>query len=124
MDEDGFIEITDRASRFSKIAGEMVPHIKIEEAIQAVLQSPEQACVVTSLPDERKGEKLAVLCRRDVDVPVLLDNLKKSGLPNLWVPDPANFVMTDEIPLLGTGKIDLGSVKKQVGEALCRENKA
>src|SRR5678816_2873969 len=33
IDEDGFIFITDRLSRFSKIGGEMVPHLKVEEAV-------------------------------------------------------------------------------------------
>lgn len=111
IDEDGFITITDRLSRFSKIAGEMVPHIKIEEAIHAVLASSEQKCVVTSLPDEKKGERLIVLCLEDVDVPSLLNGLKQSGLPNLWIPDELAFYKISSIPILGSGKVDLGKIK-------------
>src|SRR6266853_703484 len=37
IDEGGFVRITDRLSRFSKIAGEMVPHMKIEEEIQTLI---------------------------------------------------------------------------------------
>ena len=46
IDEGGFIRITDRLSRFSKIAGEMVPHMKVEEQIQALLDE-QHTCVVT-----------------------------------------------------------------------------
>ncbi|VAW14549.1 Lysophospholipid transporter LplT / 2-acylglycerophosphoethanolamine acyltransferase / Acyl-[acyl-carrier-protein] synthetase, partial [hydrothermal vent metagenome] len=120
LDEDGFLMITDRLSRFSKIAGEMVPHIKIEEIIHSILNSSEQLCVVTSIPDEKKGEKLAVLCLHDVDVVFLVNELKKSGLPNLWIPSVDYFIKTDVIPILGTGKLDLGTIRKKVSEILER----
>ena len=59
VDEDGFLAITDRLSRFSKVGGEMVPHLLVEELIsKACGDAP---CAVTGLPDERKGERLAVL---------------------------------------------------------------
>lgn len=122
LDEDGFLMITDRASRFSKIAGEMVPHIKVEEEIHALLGRSDQACVVTSIPHDKKGETLAVLCLKDIDVPALAEGLKKRGLPNLWIPEEENFVPVDEIPVLGTGKLDLGAVKRKVHEAI-RERK-
>ena len=63
IDEDGFITITGRISRFSKLAGEMVPHIRVEEAIGQVLDSSEDdlKVVVTSVPDPKKGERLVVL---------------------------------------------------------------
>ena len=118
LDEDGFLMITDRLSRFSKIAGEMVPHIKIEERIHSLLNSSEQVCVVTSIPDEKKGEQLAVLCLKDVDVPALIDELKNDDLPNLWIPTVENFVKADAIPVLGTGKLDLGAIKRRVCEEL------
>ncbi len=116
IDEDGFLMITDRLSRFSKIAGEMVPHIKIEDKMHEILNVTEQTCVVVSLPDEKKGEKLVVLCLRDVDVVSLVDELKQSELPNLWIPDVSMFHKVDAIPLLGSGKLDLGKIKKIAGE--------
>ena len=67
IDEDGFIRITDRLSRFSKIAGEMVPHMKVEERLQALLDEP-HTCVVTSVPDAAKGERLVALYT-DPDLP-------------------------------------------------------
>ena len=117
LDEDGFLTITDRLSRFSKIGGEMVPHIKIEEKMHTILNTTDQVCAVTSVPDEKKGEKLAVLCLKDVDVPSLVEEMKKTDLPNLWIPDIQLFHKVDAIPLLGTGKLDLGSVKEIARQA-------
>ncbi len=113
IDEDGFIKITDRLSRFSKIAGEMVPHIKIEETIHSVLNATEQICAVTSLPDEKKGEKLAVLYVGEIDIKNLIEQLKANGLPNLWIPDAELFFKIDKIPILGSGKMDLGGIKRK-----------
>ncbi len=111
MDVDGFIQITDRMSRFSKIGGEMAPHIKIEEEIQLILNVSEQVCAVASVPDDKKGEKLVVLCLKDIDTVSLVEELKASGLPNLWIPAIENFVKVDAIPILGTGKLDLAKIK-------------
>src|SRR5712672_2049763 len=61
VDEDGFLRVTDRLSRFSKIGGEMVPHIKVEETLQELAGASEQMFVVTAVPDEKKGERLIVL---------------------------------------------------------------
>lgn len=121
MDEDGFITITDRLSRFSKIGGEMVPHIKIEEEIQSILNTSEQVCAVTSVPDEKKGERLAVLCLKDIDVPSLVDELRKCELPNLWLPGIEDFIKVDAIPVLGTGKLDLSRIKRIASEKLSGE---
>ncbi|MCX6996112.1 MAG: AMP-binding protein, partial [Kiritimatiellaeota bacterium] len=61
MDADGFVSITDRLSRFSKLGGEMVPHGAIEEELQRGLGLSAQAVAVTAVPDEKRGEKLVVL---------------------------------------------------------------
>ena len=116
---DGFITITDRLSRFSKIGGEMVPHLRIEEKIQTVLgATTEQRCAVTSVPDERKGERLAVLCHADVDIDELCRKLTASDLPNLWIPRREAFIPVNEIPLLGSGKLDLKKIRAMAAEAL------
>ncbi|MFH1732296.1 MAG: AMP-binding protein, partial [Planctomycetota bacterium] len=120
IDEDGFITITDRLSRFSKIGGEMVPHVAVEEAICNVLGTgaSEHVCVVTSVPDERKGERLAVLhTRLPVSVGELCEKLNDSGLPNLWIPRGDMFHEIGEIPLLGSGKVALSEIKKIAAEA-------
>ncbi len=61
LDEDGFLTITDRLSRFSKIGGEMVPHIKVEEKLHELAGATEMSFVVTGVPDGKKGERLVVL---------------------------------------------------------------
>jgi len=113
VDEDGFVEITDRLSRFSKIAGEMVPHIKIEEKLQDLAGAQEQVFAVTSGPDEKKGERLLVLHTLDDErLKTCLDRLDECGLPNLWVPRPQAFFKIEAIPILGTGKMDLRKIRE------------
>jgi len=112
VDEDGFITITGRLSRFSKIAGEMIPHGKVEESLHQLLGLTEQALAVVGMPDEKKGEKLVVLHTLDEDqMGVLQEKLKQSDLPNLWIPDPSAFRRIDAIPMLGSGKMDLRGLK-------------
>ncbi|MCU0242929.1 MAG: AMP-binding protein [Vicinamibacteria bacterium] len=112
MDADGFIEITDRLSRFSKIGGEMVPHVKVEDALHELAGATEQTFVVTGLPDEKKGERLTVLhTLEDEPLDAVRERLKQAGLPNLWVPRGQDFHRIDAIPLLGTGKIDLRRIR-------------
>lgn len=113
LDEDGFITITDRLTRFSKIAGEMVPHIQVEDALHKALGSAEPRLIVTSVPDEQKGEKLVVLhTALEVSVDDLLKRLRESSLPKLWLPRKENFFQIDALPLLGSGKLDLTRVKE------------
>jgi acyl-[acyl-carrier-protein]-phospholipid O-acyltransferase / long-chain-fatty-acid--[acyl-carrier-protein] ligase len=110
VDDDGFIRITDRLSRFSKIGGEMVPHMKIEEVINGVLGSA--ASVVTAIPDEQRGEKLiAFYAQNGVTKEELWERLNQSELPKLWIPKRENLHLIDSIPLLGSGKVDLKKVK-------------
>jgi acyl-[acyl-carrier-protein]-phospholipid O-acyltransferase/long-chain-fatty-acid--[acyl-carrier-protein] ligase len=116
MDPDGFITITDRLSRFSKIGGEMVPHVKLEEEIHQVLSRVEQVCVVTAVPDERKGERLVVLCTIEVDAAQVTKGLSERGLPNLWIPKREHFYRIESIPQLGSGKLDLRTVKRLAQE--------
>jgi acyl-[acyl-carrier-protein]-phospholipid O-acyltransferase/long-chain-fatty-acid--[acyl-carrier-protein] ligase len=111
IDEDGFIHITDRLSRFSKIGGEMVPHIKIEEKILEILEVVEPVCAVTSIPDEKRGERLAVLYKGAIDIEALWGKLNETDFPKLWIPKREDFFQVSEIPLLGSGKLDLKKIK-------------
>jgi len=113
MDEDGFITITDRLSRFSKIGGEMVPHIKIEEKLQELSDSVEKRFVVTAVPDEKKGERIVVLhILAPEEVQPVIEKMSASGLPNLWLPRANQYFHIDEIPHLGTGKLDLRKIRE------------
>ncbi len=115
IDEDGFIRITDRLSRFSKIGGEMVPHIKVEEVINRILG--DQGCVVTAIPDEQKGERLVVLyTHKEVAPETLWDQLCQTDLPKLWVPKRESLYYVEKIPILATGKVDLRQAKMMAME--------
>jgi acyl-[acyl-carrier-protein]-phospholipid O-acyltransferase/long-chain-fatty-acid--[acyl-carrier-protein] ligase len=106
IDDDGFICITDRMSRFSKIGGEMVPHLRLEDAINQILG--DTSCIVTAVPDEQKGERLVVLCTpTEVTADRLWEQLHQTDLPKLWIPKREHFYTVESLPLLGTGKIDL-----------------
>jgi acyl-[acyl-carrier-protein]-phospholipid O-acyltransferase/long-chain-fatty-acid--[acyl-carrier-protein] ligase len=112
MEEDGFLTITDRLSRFSKIGGEMVPHIKIEDKLHELAGVTEQVFAVTSLPDEKKGERIVVITTLSAEkLAPVLEKFAQCDLPALWKPRANQFFHVDAIPILGTGKIDLRGVK-------------
>jgi len=114
IDDEGFLRITDRLSRFSKIGGEMVPHQRIEEAICRVLG--ESNCVVTGVPDDRKGERLALLyTHAGVSPEELWRRLAETDLPRLWLPKRENIYQVESLPALGSGKIDLRAAKAVAG---------
>ena len=112
IDAAGFITITDRLSRFSKIGGEMVSHGKVEEVCVAAAQTDDRVVVVTSRTHETKGEELVVLYVQDkVDPTHLIEAVRSSDLPNLCKPKPDNFMAVEAIPLLGSGKLDFMRIK-------------
>ena len=112
ISDDGFITITDRLSRFSKIGGEMVPHIKVEELLHSIAEITEQTFAVTGLPDEKKGERLVVLHLMDEQgLEKVYEEFAESDIPNLWKPRKEQFLRVDELPYLGTGKLDLKAIK-------------
>lgn len=118
FDEDGFLYIEGRLSRFSKIGGEMVPHETIEQKILSVLSAEghsERIIAIVGVADEAKGEALVLLSAVDVDQPGLRAALSEIGMPNLWIPKVVRRV--DAIPLLASGKLDLGGCKKLAMEA-------
>ena len=117
MEDDGFITITDRLTRFSKIGGEMVPHIKIEDKLHELAGVTEQVFAVTAVPDEKKGERIAVLhTLPDDKLAPVLEKLAQCDLPPLWKPRASQFYRVDAIPYLGTGKLDLRALKAKASE--------
>lgn len=118
VDDEGFVHITGRLSRFSKIGGEMVPHLRIEENLLKIVEDPTSAdaripLAVTAVPDPKKGERLIIL-HRTLTKPIkqIIDELAQTGLPTLWIPAQDSFVEVEEIPILGTGKLDLKGIKQ------------
>ncbi|HXP33959.1 MAG TPA: AMP-binding protein, partial [Chthoniobacterales bacterium] len=108
FDEDGFLYIEGRLSRFSKIGGEMVPHEAVEQKIIELLGfsgKDERVIAIAGVQDEAKGEALVLLTAADVDLAQLRDKLREAGVPNLWI--PKKVCRLDSIPVLAAGKLDL-----------------
>jgi len=97
----------------------MVPHGRVEDALHEAAGADGQVFAVTTVPDERKGESLAVLhTLSEAAIPPLLEKLAAGGLPNLFIPRPDRFVKVDALPILGTGKLALREVKRIAAERL------
>ncbi len=109
LDEDGFLTIVDRYSRFAKVAGEMVSLGLVESEIAKVLGEEDQISV-SALPDEKKGEKLVLLLEGEMEVEVLQESIKTLGLNPLFI--PSEYFKVEELPKLGTGKADFKGAKK------------
>src|SRR5438874_170448 len=107
LDEDGFLYIEGRLSRFSKIGGEMVPHEGVEQQIISALglEESERRIAVCGVTDEAKGEALLLLTADPIEMDELRVKLKDKGVPNLWIPKRA--VVVEKIPVLASGKLDL-----------------
>jgi acyl-[acyl-carrier-protein]-phospholipid O-acyltransferase/long-chain-fatty-acid--[acyl-carrier-protein] ligase len=114
LDDEGFLRITDRLSRFSKIGGEMVPHLKIEDALHGALG--DDPLVVVGIPDDKKGERLVVLFTGPMTPAEVWGKLAETDLPRLWVPKRENIYCVDCLPTLGTGKLDLRGVRARAEE--------
>jgi acyl-[acyl-carrier-protein]-phospholipid O-acyltransferase/long-chain-fatty-acid--[acyl-carrier-protein] ligase len=113
IDADGFITITDRLSRFSKIAGEMVPHVSVEEVFLNALGTSEQLVAVTAVPDDKKGEELVVLYLPQAGTADQLHEIvTKSTLSNLSKPRRDNYIKIESMPTLGSGKLDIAKLKE------------
>ena len=113
FDDDGFLYIEGRLSRFSKIAGEMVPHETIETKIIELLGlkgEDERVLAIAGVPDQSKGEALVLLATRDLPLDKIRQGLLGIGIPSLWVPRTMQRV--DKIPILASGKLDLARCKE------------
>ena len=114
VDHDGFLFIEGRISRFSKIAGEMVPHETLEAAINEALEldsETERKIAVVGVPDEKKGEAIILLACLDEHTNTnqlcidLRYKLLDAGIPSLWC--PRDILRVDSIPMLASGKLDI-----------------
>lgn len=117
IDADGFITLTGRLSRFAKVGGEMVPLEKVEEEFHAALETTDRVLALASVPDEKRGERIVVLHLALSKSPrELAQQLSERGLPNLWIPSERDYFPIDEMPVLGSGKLDIKEVQRQAKE--------
>ena len=118
FDEDGFLFIEGRLSRFSKIAGEMVPHGTVEDALikaYNLLDEEQPMIAVAGRPDKAKGEALVLLAAMDLELEDVREKLNGAGLANLWIPREIKRV--EVIPTLATGKLDLRQIQVLASES-------
>ena len=110
LDEDGFLTIVDRYSRFAKIGGEMISLTTVEEEILDACNEKDLEIAATCLPDQRKGEKIVLLANKNLDKNQLKRLLSDAKVNPLY--HPAQVLIVEEIPKLGSGKTDFGATKK------------
>lgn len=112
IDEDGFLWITDRLSQFAKVAGEMVPLIKVSNAIRGITMTNEMTVVAVAVPDTSKGERVAVIYTAEMGMqPAEVVAALKDVVPVLWLPKAADWLLVDAFPTGPTGKLDLKELK-------------
>jgi acyl-[acyl-carrier-protein]-phospholipid O-acyltransferase/long-chain-fatty-acid--[acyl-carrier-protein] ligase len=109
IDAEGFIRIKGRAKRFAKISGEMVSLAAVE--MLAADLWPDAPSAVVTAPDARKGERVILLTeRKGATRPEFQVFAKAKGAADLMI--PAEVIVIDKVPVLGSGKIDhLGAAK-------------
>ena len=113
IDEQGFISIKGRAKRFAKIGGEMVSLTAVESYLSNLW--PNAAHAVVALKEQKKGEQLILFTeQRDAERSAIIAYTKQEGIGELSNPKTIHII--DEIPLLGTGKLDYVSIKELAEE--------
>lgn len=121
MDEDGFLFIEGRISRFSKIGGEMVPHETLEAEITKALgldQETERKIAIVGIPDAQKGEAIILISTvagvaLEQECIDLRYKLMDAGIPSLWC--PKRIVPVTDIPILASGKLDIkGCIERAI----------
>lgn len=124
MDAAGRITICGRLSRFSKIAGEMVPHEMVEGIINEMCGHEIRAAAVGSIPDPQKGEALLVLYTPEMPFTPdqIVAELRERSISNLWIPKAVNFYPVPALPLLGSGKLDL-ALLRNIADRVAEERK-
>ncbi len=109
LDEDGFLYIVDRYSRFAKIGGEMISLTAVEEQIAKYI--PEEVEIIaTNIPDSKKGERIVLLYRGEIEEQVLIETIKKAPIHPLML--PGSYYRVEEMPRLGSGKTDIKKARK------------
>jgi acyl-[acyl-carrier-protein]-phospholipid O-acyltransferase / long-chain-fatty-acid--[acyl-carrier-protein] ligase len=110
INDEGFVVITDRLTRFSRIGDEMIPHGAVEVRLMAALASTDLLLAVTAVPDENNGERIAVVYdQTQLDEAQVRQAIEQADLPNLW--KPSLLVAAGSVPFLNSGKLDLKGLK-------------
>jgi acyl-[acyl-carrier-protein]-phospholipid O-acyltransferase/long-chain-fatty-acid--[acyl-carrier-protein] ligase len=114
MDEDGYLWHTGRLKRFTKIGGEMISLVKVENALEKFLPDEVECCLV-EIPDPVKGSRLVAATTTEIDKKAALKHMGKE-LSNIEL--PKEFVIIEELPKMGSGKIDFRTTTSIIKEML------
>ncbi len=112
IDSDGYLWHSGRFKRFVKIGGEMISLVKVENVLEQLLPEGVSCCVV-EVADELKGASIVATVTKEVDKQAILKKMSEE-LPNIAL--PRQFIVIDELPMMGTGKIDFRTVTRIVQE--------
>ncbi len=119
IDEEGFLTIVDRYSRFAKIKGEMISLTALEQEILKLVDMDDFNVLAVNINDEKNGEKIALLIEGDVTVDDVVSSIEKSNLS--YISRPKHHFKVDELPVLGSGKLDFKKAKEIVEKKLENE---
>ena len=118
VDAEGYLHILGRMKRFAKVSGEMVSLTAVEDALAGAFPQYGLHCqiAVITRPEENKGEVLiAVTNEPKLTLDEIRDAIKAKGLTNLSMPREIKVVQ--EIPKLGTGKVNHRELQAQMSGA-------
>ncbi|MFQ5753095.1 MAG: AMP-binding protein, partial [bacterium] len=110
LDGDGYLWHAGRLKRFVKIGGEMVSLVRVENVLEKLLPQ-DAACCVVEIPEAIKGAKIVAAVTQKIDEKAVLKNMARQ-LPNIAL--PKQFVVVDELPEMGSGKIDFRTTTEMV----------
>lgn len=110
LDEDGYLTIVDRYSRFAKVGGEMISLSSVEQAIYKLCTSEDLELLALNLPDDKKGEKIALLITHELTLEDIKKRMLDAQCNPLMIPSMVQIV--DAIPKLGSGKNDVPAAKR------------
>jgi acyl-[acyl-carrier-protein]-phospholipid O-acyltransferase/long-chain-fatty-acid--[acyl-carrier-protein] ligase len=116
LDEDGFLTIVDRYSRFAKIGGEMISLAAVENAIYSVINDDSVECIAMNVADGKKGERIMLIYTGNIDSEDFRRKMLSSNVLALLL--PAEYIHVDNLPKLGSGKTDFVLARRIAIEAL------
>ncbi len=115
IDEDGFIFIVDRYSRFAKVGGEMISLGGVEEQVEGLFEDGFEA-VAVGLPDEKKGETVVLLYSAELEPGEVMERIRSSNVPALM--RPSRVFKVDSLPRLASGKTDFKEARRLAEEMM------
>ncbi len=114
FDEDGYLWHAGRLRRFVKIGGEMISMVNVEDVLEKILPKDVSCCVV-EIPDAVKGATIVAAVTQNLDEKKILKQMA-AHLPNIAI--PRKCVVLEELPKMGSGKVDFRKVTELVHKIL------